>query len=119
MFSEDLRKMSTMRTNQHQRLQQLDDSPARLGDDHLGADLVEPFPQLGALQLHQGTSVPVRRQLVLLAAGLSVFGPRPDSASLRLTGRVSRPPRRRTFLLHFPERDSVQTCVAGEHRGAE
>lgn len=26
--------------------------PARLGDDHLGADLVEALPELGALQLH-------------------------------------------------------------------
>lgn len=65
--------------------------PARLGDDHLGADLVEPLPELGALQLHLHL-VP---HLPALGAGL---GPllcgeeKAEGALGRLPGPLRDPP---------------------------
>lgn len=52
--------------------------PASFGDDHLGTDLVESLPQLGALQVYSDLSVRaavVLFRLVLFPAGVSLFGP--------------------------------------------
>lgn len=52
--------------------------PASFSDDHLGADLMETLPQLGALQIY--TDLPARAAVALhwlapLSAGLSLPGP--------------------------------------------
>lgn len=52
--------------------------PASFSDDHLGADLIESLPQLGALQLYSDLSVRAAvalPRLVLLSAGVSLSGP--------------------------------------------
>lgn len=63
--------------------------PASFSDDHLGSDLIEPLPQLGALQLHSDLSVRTAvalHRLPLLAGRLGVLlGLR--SVGLRVSGR--------------------------------
>lgn len=93
--------------------------PASFSDDHLGADLVEPLPQLGALQLDTDLSVrpavPLLR-LVLLPAGLRLFSPGSDRLSVRLTGSVLRPPPRWTCFLHLADWMFVQAYEGSKDR---
>lgn len=93
--------------------------PASFSDDHLGADLVEPLPQLGALQLDTDLSVwpavPLLR-LVLLPAELRLFSPGSDRLSVRLTGSVLRPPPRWTCFLHLADWMFVQTYEGSKDR---
>lgn len=52
--------------------------PASFSDDHLGADLIESLPQLGALQLHPdlpAQAAVALHRLVPLSVGLSLPGP--------------------------------------------
>lgn len=68
--------------------------PASFGDDHLGSDLVEPLPQLGALQLHPDVSLRparARQRLGFRAGRLTVLALR--CGGVRVTGS--------TCLLHL------------------
>lgn len=76
--------------------------PASFSDDHLGSDLIEPLPQLGALQLHldlsvrpavalHGLPLPEGRLGVLLglrSVGLRVSGRRGSTCLLHLTAGI-------------------------------